>query len=1069
MHMRDPLQLQVHMAPVVLLCLRLSLQLAMISRERVAADMSLYDNTNNSLHGFARIVTVTSHGQFNISFSGTLQACGDHIVDLVNDPHGQTPLNPNPPGWDGDPGSSPSSYVWRTCLASELDSASVPYSHNGYQDANMGTSIPRMQYQYMNKSYADAIGLLVNTSVLEQNAVRVRIRTRTYWYGYGGNGVDPHLDAEHSNTKTFTIYSDGRVYIRIEDALLKGKEVGPTRGRSSFIHPINAKSAAGFTLGTNYSMDAINLWPRGGGVAKWLLQWGQDKNPDPVTGVKCTGSCSRMNFLQVPEDLSCSIADGGRFSETYFQPMQQAKPSQNAGYRWGLSPSTVNFEAGATFAKNYLYQLGTAGSKLMPNLVTIAAANAVADEYLNPVDMVVEGGTAVGFDRAQGCHVVHTSDSLLKISMVTSANENVRNPVFCIRGWAAKAPLLLHAALDGEKLVPQSFVAAVLDESLSVSTVGFHLLQELGGGAKHTLGITSGSSPQPSPAPRPSPPSPPPPSPSPQPSPPSPPPPSPQPPSSPVVWTQLAADKVRPADPAPASKMPASAELAAAQNEFEAVQIVITGAASGVSATATPLAPSVVVSSDAISVRLFRAAVIDLNYASGPDGATGKWADALVPERDEFYNETRNAFPFDVAANESVVIWCEVFVPQGQTPGKYVGTVVVSWTGGSEEVSIGITVHSFSLPSVASLKSEFGFAYGDIIKGHGFQYGKALSELRELYNRIALDHRVSLGGISDGNLLNDFETIFNQSIGGTKPAVAPATSPQLVGTKMTNLACPDGSEQRLDACVAYATKHFGPDLGPLFDYTCDEPPNGCKWSDVTSRAKLVHEASPNFKTLITSTITDASKNGVADSVDILVPLLNFIDGKKDPYIGNQRSNYDAFLASGALKEVWLYQSCMSHGCGSHQSDAYWAGWASYMIDATGVRNRAMQWLCYNYNVSGELYFETAYAFEGTKPWDDLWYFGGNGDGTLFYPGVPSEIGGMHHVPVTSVRLKLIREGYEDYEYLKLVEKLGDGAFARKTSEALFPKPYLANETTSAQLYAARAALAARIHELGAAQ
>ena len=124
----------------------------------------------------------------------------------------------------------------------------------------------------------------------------------------------------------------------------------------------------------------------------------------------------------------------------------------------------------------------------------------------------------------------------------------------------------------------------------------------------------------------------------------------------------------------------------------------------------------------------------------------------------------------------------------------------------------------------------------------------------------------------------------------------------------------------------------------------------------------------------------------------------------------------------------------------------------------------MQWLCYTYNVTGELYFETASGFEGDSPWDDLWDFGGNGDGTLFYPGVPSKIGGTHHVPVTSIRFKLIREGYEDYEYLKLAERLGDGAFARLTAEALFPKPFLTN-TTSAHLYAARAALAARINEL----
>ena len=312
----------------------------------------------------------------------------------------------------------------------------------------------------------------------------------------------------------------------------------------------------------------------------------------------------------------------------------------------------------------------------------------------------------------------------------------------------------------------------------------------------------------------------------------------------------------------------------------------------------------------------------------------------------------RNAFPFDVPAGESWIIWCEAFVPVTQTPGKYAGSVRVAWdSGGSASVSIGLTVHNFALPAVATLKSEFGCGFGDITGGHGFKYGAELSALRERYNRFGLDHRISLAGIDDGNLLGNFETDFNQSIGGTRPAVAPAVCPQLIGSRMTNLACPDGSEQRLDACVAYAKKHWGEGLGPLFDYTCDEPPAGCKWSDINTRAALVHEASPNFKTLVTATIQDAVKNNVSDSIDILVAIINYIDGKGPqypsdpaPYFGNQRPKYDDFLASGvgAQKELWLYQSCMSHGCGSHQSAPYWAGWASYMIDATGVRNRAMQ-------------------------------------------------------------------------------------------------------------------------------
>ena len=185
----------------------------------------------------------------------------------------------------------------------------------------------------------------MNTSVLEHNPARVRIHTSTYWYGYGGKGVDSRLDVNHVNTKLITVYSDGRIYVRIQDSLHKGQEVGPTRARSSFIHPMNVKSTTGFTLATNYSMNAASLYRTGGGVAKWLLQCGQDTNPDPVTGVRCTGSCTRMKFLQVPEDLSCAIGEGGRYSETYLQPIAHATGQTIPPCRLPMGPPSTFMQA----------------------------------------------------------------------------------------------------------------------------------------------------------------------------------------------------------------------------------------------------------------------------------------------------------------------------------------------------------------------------------------------------------------------------------------------------------------------------------------------------------------------------------------------------------------------------------------------------------------------------------------------------------------------------------------------------------------------------------------------------
>ncbi|MHB8875494.1 MAG: DUF4091 domain-containing protein, partial [Myxococcaceae bacterium] len=121
-----------------------------------------------------------------------------------------------------------------------------------------------------------------------------------------------------------------------------------------------------------------------------------------------------------------------------------------------------------------------------------------------------------------------------------------------------------------------------------------------------------------------------------------------------------------------------------------------------------------------------------------------------------------------------------------------------------------------------------------------------------------------------------------------------------------------------------------------------------------------------------------------------------------------------------------------------------------------------EWMSFLYRMGGELYFET--TFDLSRAWTSQYSFGGNGDGTLLYPGKPSVIGGTTHIPVASYRLKMIRQGMEDYEYLKLVSDLGDAAFARTIASGLFPAAYSARQPAD-KLATARQALARRILEL----
>jgi hypothetical protein len=437
------------------------------------------------------------------------------------------------------------------------------------------------------------------------------------------------------------------------------------------------------------------------------------------------------------------------------------------------------------------------------------------------------------------------------------------------------------------------------------------------------------------------------------------------------------------------------------------------------------------------------------------------WPDALIPDTDEVAGEKRNAFPFNVPANENRVIWVEVLVPQNATAGTYTGSVTVtSSDAGSASVPVSCTVWAFTLPSTASLRSIFGLDYGTLPAQHGVTCCATLTSLRQLYEGFALDHRISLPGLDDGM---DNIAWIKQQYGGFMDGTAPT---RLSGAKLTALQyldVPAGSYAVwVDSCKKYGW------FDRLFHYTCDEPPNGCAWTDIPARAGQAKAADPQFRTLVTGDIDNATKNNVLSSIDLITPVINYFYNKPgQTYAGLQLSKYSAFTSPGDIKELWLYQSCMSQGC-SANTDPYQAGWVSYMIDHTAMRNRAMEWLSFQWGVSGELYWGTCFAyhpFATNDPWTNQWYYGGNGDGTLLYPGTPAKIGGTRDIPVASIRLKMIREGYEDYEYLKLLSDNGDSTYARQLAARLFPNPW--TQPAPAALFAARDSMASHILKLNA--
>jgi len=122
------------------------------------------------------------------------------------------------------------------------------------------------------------------------------------------------------------------------------------------------------------------------------------------------------------------------------------------------------------------------------------------------------------------------------------------------------------------------------------------------------------------------------------------------------VWVAPAAEKIRPNAQPPAGAT-AAAKIAAAKNEFESFQVVITGQAAGVSMSLEGLGDGAGHSISGRDVVLYREALINVAWPSGGDGAAGTWPDGLIPDVDPIAGEKRMRFPSTCRPTRAARCW----------------------------------------------------------------------------------------------------------------------------------------------------------------------------------------------------------------------------------------------------------------------------------------------------------------------------------------------------------------------------------------------------------------------------
>ena len=537
-----------------------------------------------------------------------------------------------------------------------------------------------------------------------------------------------------------------------------------------------------------------------------------------------------------------------------------------------------------------------------------------------------------------------------------------------------------------------------------------------------------------------------------------------------VWWTTHGLEKIHPFNSRPQNAAQ-EVKIQAARNEFEPFQLVLRAEGQnidGVDISVTDLHSNRGVISSDKYISIYMERYLNLTVPSSLTGGTGEWPDPLVPRVDRYTRQRRNAFPFSLISGRSQPVWIEVFVPPSTPPGLYRGEISVLIAGKSEsKIPLNLEVWNFELPSTSSLTTTFGFSGNSAVRRHYGRYtsDKDIHDLTYLYQKAALWNRISMDSnagvaplVAVGNegvkvRWDAYDSVIAPFMNG----VVFSTDEPLYGAKATSVAIHTPhvlatDEQRIQFWRQTA-EHFRQKgwFDRLFHYVWDEP-KPKDYPAMIALGRTVRRADPTVKNLVTAPLDPAW----SDFIDIWTPAINCFERKPqhsdfcNPMV--ERSAYDSEIAQG--KQLWWYQACGSHGCFIIGGD-YFRGWPDYMIDDTPVQNRIMEWLTWKYGMKGELYFSTNEAYAGKQdPWQDVRLFGGNGDGTLFYPGRPDIIGGTTHIPVESIRLKLIREGLEDYEYLVLLTRLAGYDTVAQTVNGFIRKMYDFNQDPMS-LYAVR--------------
>ena len=397
------------------------------------------------------------------------------------------------------------------------------------------------------------------------------------------------------------------------------------------------------------------------------------------------------------------------------------------------------------------------------------------------------------------------------------------------------------------------------------------------------------------------------------------------------------------------------------------------------------------------------------NASNQPENAVTRKAPARFPD----YLMTEKQL--NISAGKFQAVWLTIKIPAAVRPGTYLGDLTVRCSQGEQKIPLQLTIYPLTMPEARHLKVTEWYTTAHFEKFHGItgkyspewfgmlrRYAENMAEHRQNVFEVPMNS-IEISKTAGGDLEFDF-TRFDQiaQVFWDTRKMDFIETGELArfkegGFASNEIVLRDFQVTGTGEVITMTGNEVIPYLLPAFEshlrqkgwldktlfHIKDEPShhNALSWINTSS---YIHKYAPDLKR-----IDAVCTSFLFGNIEIAVPKLDHLDAGYDIYRKAQQKG----------NELWIYT------VGIYQASLY----PNKTVDMPLIDSRLLHWINYRYDLAGYLHW-------GWNQWTDDPYND---------PGI--HLGDAYHVyPVkegvlNSLRWEEMRNGIQDYEYLKLLE------------------------------------------------